>query len=107
MDVLPSSERSQNRIGSLVAFPLLCLVLSTGCWAPLRSPAIPAHTLPEEFRTPFRTAGPPLNFANLTVRSPGDYRLGPGDVLEVSVPDLYPGAEIRPLSVQIMADGKV
>jgi protein involved in polysaccharide export with SLBB domain len=48
-----------------------------------------------------------LNFANLTLRSPGDYRLGPNDVLEVSVPDLYPGAEIRPLRVQVMADGKI
>jgi polysaccharide export outer membrane protein len=48
-----------------------------------------------------------LNFANLTVRPPADYQLGPNDVLEVSIPDLYRGAEIRPLRVQVMSDGKI
>ena len=107
MDVMSTVGRTTPRSCWLIALCLLCATTSLGCWAPLRSPAIPAHTLPDEFRTPMRTAGPPLNFANLTVRSPGDYRLGPNDVLEVSVPDLYPGAEIRPLRVQIMADGKI
>jgi polysaccharide export outer membrane protein len=107
MDVLPAAGWSTNSVRLFVVPLILSVVVASGCWAPLRSPAIPAHSLPEEFRTPFRTAGPPLNFANLTVRSPGDYRLGPNDVLEISVPDLYPGAEIRPLRVQVMADGKI
>jgi polysaccharide export outer membrane protein len=86
---------------------ILCVCLVSGCWAPFRSPAIHANTLPDHFRTPYRTAGPPLNFANLTVRAPADYRLGTNDVLEISIPDLYPGAEIRPLRAQVMADGMI
>lgn len=105
--VARSSGQSCKRTYSLVLAFAVCAVMLGGCYAPLRSPAIPAHSLPDEFRTPMRTAGPLLNYANLTVRPTGDYKLGPGDVLEVSVPDLYPGAEIRPLRVQIMADGKV
>ncbi|MFV1965929.1 MAG: polysaccharide biosynthesis/export family protein [Pirellulaceae bacterium] len=86
---------------------MLCVCLASGCWAPFRSPAIPASALPDEYRTPYRTAGIPLNFANLTIRMPPDYQIGPNDVLEISIADLYPGAEFRPLRAQVMADGKI
>lgn len=86
----------------LLAMPLFC-----GCYAPLHSPGIDATCLPESFRIPQRTAGPPLNFANLTARPPADYLLGPGDVLQVTVPGLFPGSEGSPLQVEVMSSGHV
>ncbi|WP_164100517.1 polysaccharide biosynthesis/export family protein [Candidatus Laterigemmans baculatus] len=92
----------------LFLLPLLCgVALSGGCWAPLHSPGIPASTLPDSFRVPVRTAGMPLNFANLTAQPPADYLLGPGDVLRVTIPDLFPQSETQPLEVQVMASGEV
>jgi polysaccharide biosynthesis/export protein len=83
------------------------LLCAAGCWAPLKSPALPASSLPDSFRTPMRTAGPPLNFANLTARPPADYLLGSGDILEVTIPDLYPAMQVPPLRVQVMANDHV
>lgn len=79
----------------------------SGCWTPFYAPATSACDLPDFYRTPVRTAGPPLNFANLTLAPTPDYLLGPNDVLEVTVPGLYAGAEIRPLRVQVMANGDI
>jgi len=84
-----------------------CLLAATGCYAPLLSPGIPAGYLPDSFRYPHRSLAPPLNLANLTVPPPEDYLLGTNDVLEVTVPDLFPGAEARPLQVQVMASGEI
>lgn len=90
-----------------VAVSGLSLATLTGCWVPLRSPAIPASSLPDHFRAPLRSSGVPLNFASLTIRPPADYILGTDDVLEVSVPDLYNGAEFRPMQVRIMSNGEI
>jgi len=91
----------------LAVLGLICLLPQTGCWAPFRTVAVAANTLPEEFRTPLRTGGMPLNYANLTVTPPPDYLLGAEDVLDVMVPNLYPGAEIRPIRVQVMSNGNI
>jgi protein involved in polysaccharide export with SLBB domain len=56
---------------------------------------------------PVRLVGPTLNYAALTAPSPLDYLLGAGDVLNVTVPDLYLNSEMRPLEVQVMASGEV
>lgn len=92
-------------VGLLILLGLMCV--STGCWAPFCSPGIPACTLPDSFRTPTRTAGPPLNYVTLTMNPQPDYILGTNDVLEVTVHGLYPGMEIRPLRAQLMANGDV
>jgi protein involved in polysaccharide export with SLBB domain len=78
-----------------------------GCYAPLGTHAIPASSLPEEFRIPWRTGGPPLNLSTLTMQPPRDYLLGPNDILEVTIPGLYEQAEVRPLRAQVMANGQV
>ena len=85
----------------------VCLAWTGGCYAPLKSPGIPACELPEEFRTPQRTGVPPLNLSSLTAPLHGDYILGPDDVLDVTVHELYPGSEMRPVRVQVMANGQV
>ncbi|MEX0820244.1 MAG: polysaccharide biosynthesis/export family protein [Pirellulaceae bacterium] len=54
-----------------------------------------------------RTGGSPLNLSTLTITPPRDYLLGPNDVLEVTIPGLYDQAEVKPLRVQVMADGTV
>ncbi len=87
-------------------FVTICLALS-GCWTPLRSVGVPASALPDRFRTPYRSMARPLNLSNLTLRPPQDYILGGHDILEVSIPDLYDGAAIRPLRVQVMSSGEI
>ncbi|QEG41890.1 Polysaccharide biosynthesis/export protein [Roseimaritima ulvae] len=89
---------------------LICgigVLLQVGCWAPLRSPGIPANQLPESFRTPSRTGGKPLNFSALTISPPQDYILGPNDQLDVTVSGLHQDSEIRPIRVQLMANGMI
>ena len=83
------------------------IILLCGCWAPLLSPGIPASQLPETYRTPNRTAGKPLNYASLTVPATGDYLLGPGDILDITVFPNQPIATVRPLRVQINSGGEI
>ena len=93
-----------------VALLLVNLIHTTGCYVPLRSPAICSRSLPVEFRTPMRSDSSRLNLANLTVPTPTDYILGPNDVLEVTVPGLSDptrGENVRPIRTRIMADGTV
>lgn len=94
------------RLTRLVAVIVICFA-SVGCYAPLHSKAIPATTLPQQFRVPQRTLGPVLNYSQLTIKPPSDYLLGAEDVLEVTVPGLFPESEIHPLRVQVMANGEV
>jgi len=99
---------SRNTWGSVCIVFLGCLaVASTGCWAPFRSHGIPARCLPDSFRTPTRTAGAPLNYSNLTIQPPADYILGPDDILEITIPGLFEGAEVHPIRVQVMASGEI
>lgn len=86
---------------------LLLLGSSSGCYAPLISKGVPASNLPDTFRIPYRSMAAPLNLANLTVRPPDDYILGVNDVLEVTIPDLFQGAIIRPLRAQVMASQEI
>ncbi|HYW78951.1 MAG TPA: polysaccharide biosynthesis/export family protein [Thermoguttaceae bacterium] len=91
----------------VLALVSLGLFASGGCWAPFVSPAIPACSLPDSFRTPIRTAGPPLNLASLSIPPQPDYILGPGDVLEVAIHDLYPGQPVHPVRVEVMGNGQI
>ena len=86
---------------------LLIVVLITGCYAPLRSPGIPAATLSDEFRMPIRTAGEPLNFSSLSAAPPQVYLLGNGDIIEITIPDLIHQGEARPFQVQLLETGEV
>ncbi len=86
---------------------IVCWLAAGGCYAPLVAPSISARHLPDTFRTPSRTIAPPLNFANLTVPPPEDYLLGKDDIISVTIPDLFPGAEVRPLQIQVMASGEI
>ena len=86
---------------------VMLLGVSNGCYAPLRSPGIDACCLPDSYRTPYKAVAPRLNLANLTVPPPPDYILGPDDILEVTVPDLFRGADPRPFRAQVMANGEI
>ena len=87
--------------------PLLWLLIASGCYAPLHSRGIPARTLPDDFRFPYRTAGPSLNLSSLTIQPPRDYLLGPSDELEVTVPGIYERAEVSPVRTSLMGNGEV
>jgi protein involved in polysaccharide export with SLBB domain len=54
-----------------------------------------------------RSVSGPINYTALTISPPRSYRLGPGDILEIIVPDLYDGAEGRPLRVQVLDNGEI
>jgi polysaccharide biosynthesis/export protein len=99
------NEPCQSHV-RLLAFATLLLILP-GCYAPLASRGIPACTLSDEYRVPWRTAGPPLNLSTLTIQPPEDYRLGAEDILEVTIPGLYERAEVLPIRVQVMGNGDV
>ncbi|MEE8451958.1 MAG: polysaccharide biosynthesis/export family protein [Thermoguttaceae bacterium] len=99
--------RRPLRMLRVLAIVSLGLFAGGGCWAPLVSPAIPACSLPDSFRTPIRTAGPPLNLASLSIPPQPDYILGPGDVLEVVIHDLYPGQPVHPVRAQVMGNGQI
>jgi polysaccharide export outer membrane protein len=88
---------------------MLCaaLVSMSGCYAPLVSGGIHASTLPDEFRTPWRTGGPQLNLASLTIPAQPEYLLGPDDLVEVVVYGLTPDAPPYPLQIRIMGNGQI
>ena len=97
---IPSSI---NFIFGLIGF--FSLIHATGCYVPLRSPAIRSTCLPDEYRMPVRSVAPKLNLASLAVPVPTDYILGPNDILEVVVPGLSDparGEHVRPIRTRII-----
>ncbi|MEM1068039.1 MAG: polysaccharide biosynthesis/export family protein, partial [Planctomycetota bacterium] len=101
--------RTKTHKSLLPLMALLC-VMATGCYVPLRSPSIPAASLPSHYRSPVRSYRPPMNLAELSLEAPQDYLLGQGDILEVSISGLSnPGPEekTRPIRTQIMSDGVI
>ena len=99
-----SSKIYQTRyLPSLVC--LLGVIITTGCYVPLRSPSVPATHLSCSFRTPERGVANKINLASLTVPGPPDYILGPNDTIEVIIPGLTERQEITPIQTRIMADG--
>ena len=110
----PAASIRSSRFGGVVALiGILCLVHTTGCYVPLRSPAIPANCLPDEFRTPIRSVAPRLNLATLALSAPNDYILGPKDSISVLIPELF-SAKLdsgviltEPITVTVMDDGTI
>lgn len=92
--------------GSARAHAVWALLLAcSGCYAPIHSPGIPARRLPDDYRIPMRTGGPPLNYASLVSPPPTAYVLGPGDVLEVTVPDLIQQGRAEPMQAAVLETG--
>lgn len=98
-------RRAIDRQGALALLTAIVLPLLAGCYAPLSSPGFPASQLPDHYRMPLRTGRPVRILTELTRPPAGDYRLGPGDVLEVTSPVLQPGVEPPPRRCQVMPDG--
>ena len=95
------------RCAALLVYCVVMLGGLTGCYAPLHSWGIPASTLPDSFRTPIMSGAAQLNFSALTMPAQADYLLGPQDMLEVTVHGLYPGNQVVPVRVEVMASGEV
>lgn len=101
-------SRFQRALRRMLAMAsLLGVVAMCGCYAPLRSPGIPAAELPAHFRMPLRTAGDPLNYAHLSAPPAPVYMLGTGDVLEVTAPDLIQRGDARPFRAQVLDTGEI
>jgi polysaccharide biosynthesis/export protein len=74
----------------LTVIVCVLLAVSTGCYAPLRSPGIAASTLPEGYRVPVKTFSHTVNYAMLTAAPPAEYLLSYKDLLRVEISDLAP-----------------
>lgn len=85
---------------------LLCFLV-TGCYAPLHSSGIAASTLSNEFRWPQRTSSVHLNYSSLVGPAPAVYLLGPGDRLEVTVPDLISIGNVQSFQVTVLDQGEI
>jgi len=85
---------------------ILCLLI-TGCYAPLHSGGIAASTLSNEFRWPQRTSSVHLNYSSLVGPAPAVYLLGPGDRLEVTVPDLIANGNVQSFQVTVLDQGEI
>lgn len=106
-------DRRTANIDNLQAFrcvfslcPFFCVLLA-GCYAPIHSPGIPAHTLPDDFRWPTRTSAAPLNYSSLVGQAPIVYLLGPGDTLTITAPDLITQGHSEPFEVQVLDHGEI
>ena len=69
---------------------LLAIASGGGCYAPMSSPGIPAATLDDSFRIPFKSQSFGVNFASLTRNIPEQYLLGPGDLVRIRISELVP-----------------
>ncbi len=86
--------------------PILWMCVA-GCYAPLHSDGIAARTLPDDFRWPQRTSASRLNYSNLVGPAPSVYLLGPGDRLELMVPDLIAVGNVQPFQVTVLDHGEI
>lgn len=84
---------------------MVIMLSLSGCFTPLRSHGIPASQLPDSFRDPVNKYMPEMNLSSLVSPPPAEYLLGPGDVLEVIVPDLFGETSFRPLRAQVQDNG--
>lgn len=103
---IQNSQPVQTLRFVFVLCPLLCALLA-GCYAPLHSPGIAAHTLPDDFRWPTRTSAAPLNYSHLVGQAPLIYRLGTGDTLRITAPDLIAQGHSEPFEVQVLDQGEI
>ena len=94
-------------LGRLAAISALLSLLTTGCYAPLHSGGIDASTLSDEFRWPQRTSSLHLNYSSLVGPAPAVYLLGPGDRLEVTVPDLIANGNVQSFQVTVLDQGEI
>ena len=90
----------------MLALALCVLLGSSGCYAPLAAPATPASRLPDSFRMPVRSRMTMYrNWATLSA-PPTIYRLGPGDVLDVTPPAVNP-IDVVAMRVEVTETGHV
>lgn len=105
-DLATQSLSAGIRAAWCVCVAALCTI-SSGCFAPLSSPGVPATRLPDEFRFPYRTSGQPLNYSSLMAPPPAVYTLGSGDILELNVPDLITRGAQTALRLTVTDSGDI
>lgn len=74
---------------------LLAAVGTCGCYAPIRSPGIPAASLDDSFRYAEKAREVELNFATLTGSPPTEYILGADDIVNIIVSEVTPFAGLE------------
>ncbi len=99
------TEQFRQRMSLLAPVAMAIIVSLSGCFAPLRSHGIPASQLPDSFRDPVNKHLPEINIGSLVSPPPAEYLLGPGDVLEIIIPDLFGETSFRPLRAQVQDNG--
>ncbi len=99
------TEQFTQRLSLLAPVAMAIILSLSGCFAPLRSHGIPASHLPDSFRDPVNIHLPEINISSLVSPPPTEYLLGPGDVLEIIIPDLFGETSFRPLRAQVQDNG--
>jgi len=99
------TEQLRQRLSLLAPVAMAIMLSLSGCFAPLRSHGIPACQLPDSFRKPVNRYMPEINIGSLVSPPPAEYLLGPGDVLEVIIPDLFGETSFRPLRTHVQDNG--
>lgn len=79
----------QSCRGLLLALSSLLVAANTGCIT-FTKHAIPAARLPQQFEAPSRSALTPINFTMLEGNFPSEHKIGPGDVLAVTIQGVIP-----------------
>ncbi len=93
--------------------PIICTILVmmislSGCYAPFHTNlGTPASQLSETFRMPARTNQSKLNLGSLVASQPSEYLLGPGDQLEITIPNLVANAPFHAIRVKVQDSGKI
>ncbi len=101
------SDQIKQRLSLWAPITMAITLSLSGCFTPLRSHGIPASQLPDSFRTSVNKCVPQLNLSSLVSPPPTEYLLGPGDVLEVVIPDLFGETSFRPLRAQVQDNGYI
>lgn len=86
-------EKRMPRISFLIY--LFVTVATCGCYAPLKSPGIPAASLDDSFRYAEKAREVELNFATLTGYAPTEYILGADDIVNIRVSEVTPFAGLE------------
>ena len=86
---------------------ILLLISTVGCYAPMKTRAIPACQLPESFRAPHRSFVAPLNISTLTQSSDDADVLRAGDLVEIRVPDLFGAGSVESMQARLDDNGTV
>jgi polysaccharide export outer membrane protein len=96
-------QPSAGRWPAALLCPLVILSSTSGC----KTANYQADNLPAFLRVAAATPANGLNLARMAGPGSGTSRIGPGDLLELTIVSGYVGEEITPVNARVSADGQI